>query len=364
MSTSCRTTWLSIPKTVSIVYLLWNYLPALEALTNPYCKWVDWLGAEITIKSGSPCRWNPLDPTSNETYTLLRNFFEEMAAIFTDPYLHLGGDEASFLGRGDGCFVGDVAKTQWLQARNLTPASLWPYFWQRLFSEVMTTAALANKTVSLWEDTGLNLFGGGAPNASLPWDPGRWHHRGSQASKALKVNTPPGTVFNLYTDLSAVLNETAVRGVPAVLSAPYYLDDTILTHQYGGDAKGAVALHRCHGGFYYWINSIWKCFYGVSPDDDVPEALKYNTSLVVGGEACIWGCAVSLARDLARLLTSVLACFAGRGPTGPRSSRRCSHPPLLWLSVCGPVGGVVSPTHAALGVARRVEAACPVPSAG
>ncbi len=31
-----------------------------------------------------------------------------------------------------------------------------------------------------------------------------------------------------------------------------------------------------------------QCFYGVAPDDDVPEELKYNTSLVMGGEACIW----------------------------------------------------------------------------
>ena len=64
----------------------------------------------------------------------------------------------------------------------------------------------------------------------------------------------------------------AVRGVPAILSAPYYLDDTLAMHQESADSKGGVAIHRCHGSpfEFNWINSIWKCFYGVSPDDGVP----------------------------------------------------------------------------------------------
>ena len=32
---------------------------------------------------------------------------------------------------------------------------------------------------------------------------------------------PAGSVFNMYTDLGSTLNTTAVRGVPAILSAPY-----------------------------------------------------------------------------------------------------------------------------------------------
>jgi hypothetical protein len=42
--------------------------------------------------------------------------------------------------------------------------------------------------------------------------------------------------------------------------------------QESADSKGGVAIHRCHGSpfEFNWINSIWKCFYGVSPDDGVP----------------------------------------------------------------------------------------------
>jgi hexosaminidase len=34
-----------------------------------------------------------MDPTNEGTYVLLKDFFAEMAALFPDPYVHLGGDE-------------------------------------------------------------------------------------------------------------------------------------------------------------------------------------------------------------------------------------------------------------------------------
>ena len=36
---------------------------------------------------------NALDPSREETYTFLDGFFEEMTALFPDPYFHIGGDE-------------------------------------------------------------------------------------------------------------------------------------------------------------------------------------------------------------------------------------------------------------------------------
>ena len=215
--------------------------------------------------------------------TFLGNFLGEMATIFTDPMLHLGGDEANFIG----CV--NSTGEQFLQAHNLTSASLWPYFWERVFREVLGTGALADKTIQLWEQTDLENFGGGGAGG---WDTGvhpwkayvcGWgtptvYLRSSSTDPInsliddgfltfillilqwRKVGTPPGTVFNLYTDLNAVLNATALRGVPAILSAPYYLDDTLAMHQESTDSKGGVAMHRCHGSpfEFNWINSIWK----------------------------------------------------------------------------------------------------------
>ena len=44
-----------------------------------------------------PC----MDPTREETYSFLDTFIEEMAALFSDAYFHIGGDEADSTSRED-----------------------------------------------------------------------------------------------------------------------------------------------------------------------------------------------------------------------------------------------------------------------
>ena len=72
---------------------------------------------------------------------------------------------------------------------------LWKYFWERLFSDVLTKGTLAKKTISLWEAWDLSIFGGGAPISSLPYDPG--HTNVSGYYRPAKVETPADTLFNL-----------------------------------------------------------------------------------------------------------------------------------------------------------------------
>ncbi len=48
----------------------------------------------------------PLDPTQPFTYTLLEGFLRDMAEVFDDKYLHLGGDEVVF-----GCWQENNAVT-------------------------------------------------------------------------------------------------------------------------------------------------------------------------------------------------------------------------------------------------------------
>jgi N-acetyl-beta-hexosaminidase len=38
----------------------------------------------------------PLDPTSEVTYTVLEALLGEIAQVFPDAYLHLGGDEVKY----------------------------------------------------------------------------------------------------------------------------------------------------------------------------------------------------------------------------------------------------------------------------
>jgi len=39
---------------------------------------------------------NPMDPTNPDVYTFIQNFLMEVATVFPDNWLHLGGDEVSF----------------------------------------------------------------------------------------------------------------------------------------------------------------------------------------------------------------------------------------------------------------------------
>lgn len=43
--------------------------------------------------SGKPTGTGPLDPTKDATYQLIDTLWTELAAVFPDKFLHLGGDE-------------------------------------------------------------------------------------------------------------------------------------------------------------------------------------------------------------------------------------------------------------------------------
>ncbi len=58
--------------------------PDLASAPGPYQIERNWGGHEATM-----------DPTREETYKFIRNFLSEMATLFPDPYVHVGGDEVS-----------------------------------------------------------------------------------------------------------------------------------------------------------------------------------------------------------------------------------------------------------------------------
>ena len=239
-----------------------------------------------------PACGGTLDPTQDATYEFLVEFLNEMAVgIFTDPYLALGGDEVSF-----GCAAG--VRKAWLAIHNMSATELLPYFWKRVTADVLPKLT-QERTLHVWgTDTLSNL------------DPGV---------------VPPGTVFNLYTKLDATLETTAARGVPGILSAPYYLDQT-QSYRMGpglGDDGNTLALraqtasgdHAC-GVPIGHINQLWQCFYSASPTDGITDpTLAANRSLVLGGESCIWGEGTSASSIEVQTLT-LAAAVAERLWTG------------------------------------------------
>jgi hypothetical protein len=90
-----------------------------------------------------------LDPTQDYTYEVLAGFLGEMAGIFEDDWMFLGGDEVDYR-----CWDDNAAISAWLAAHNMTSAQLQQYFWQQMGTRVLPTL---NKTIGVWEADALQV---------------------------------------------------------------------------------------------------------------------------------------------------------------------------------------------------------------
>ena len=125
-----------------------------------------------------------MDPTRESTFTFLDSFIGEMAQIFPDPYMHIGGDES------DGVQWKASPKIQeFMRAHNLKDATaLQAYFNQRL--------------IKILEKHGKRMVG---------WD------------EILNPSLPKNIAIQSWRGAKS-LSDAAKLGYQGILSQPYYLD--------------------------------------------------------------------------------------------------------------------------------------------
>eukprot|EP01052_Picozoa_sp_SAG31_P020620 SAG31_NODE_1559_length_7882_cov_4.247591_5_plen_403_part_00 len=126
-----------------------------------------------------------LDVTRPELYTFMKTFLGEMASIFEDKYLFLGGDELA-----TDCFDDSPTIAAWMKSKGLNASSTQQYFWQQMTAKVFPSL---NKTISVWRAD----------------DPNRG---------AFAANLPRGSVLNVYQSLMTAWHQTLPAGTYTVVS--------------------------------------------------------------------------------------------------------------------------------------------------
>ena len=165
--------------------------PELAAATGPF---------EIGRRFGV---FDPvLDPSREEVYTFLDSFIGEMAALFPDPFFHIGGDE--------------VNGKAWKQSE-----AVQSFAKQHGFKDTLAIQTYFNQRIQkILQKYGKTMIG---------WD------------EILGPDLPPDTVVQSWRGQES-LAEAATKGYRGILSAGYYLDHgRPAAYHYGIDPLGGPA---------------------------------------------------------------------------------------------------------------------------
>ncbi|XP_036591446.1 beta-hexosaminidase subunit alpha [Trichosurus vulpecula] len=180
-----------------------------------------------TTPSGS---YGPVNPILNRTYEFMASFFQEISSVFPDFYLHLGGDEVDF-----SCWQSNPDIQAFMKEKGFESyEKLESFYIQKLLNIVSSY----KKGYLVWQE----VFDNG-------------------------VKLSPDTVVHVWRETKPLpytmeMQNITKAGYRVLLSAPWYLNHI----SYGQD---------------------WQQAYQVEPLDF--EGSPAQKSLVIGGEACMWG---------------------------------------------------------------------------
>lgn len=119
----------------------WGLSQALQSITTSCPAYTDELGHVDDI---------PLDPTNPLTYQVVLGLLEELAELFPDRFLHLGGDEVKY-----GCWNESASIKDWMQEHGLAMGDSYDFYaLEQLFFEKVggfVSNQLGRKLVA-WEE--------------------------------------------------------------------------------------------------------------------------------------------------------------------------------------------------------------------
>jgi hexosaminidase len=176
-------------------------------------------------KQGKITSYYAINPTQNYTWDFLSNFFDEVARVFPDRYVHVGGDEVDFT-----CWASNPDVQAFMKAHGFSTYSQLEQYYENTLLELV---ARTGKSYIVWED----VFDNG-------------------------VKILPDTVVEVWRgSWQTTIAKTTAAGYRSLLASPWYLN----LISYGAD----------------WVN-----YYQVEPLDFPGTAAQKK--LVIGGETTFW----------------------------------------------------------------------------